>query len=82
MQEQEQDNLFKRVEAYQKTFNTALGQEVYKDLLDLSGLEYAATDLSHAQLAYNEGRKSLFLEIKSMMDADISAMKKEVNSDQ
>lgn len=80
--QQEQDNLLKTVEAYQKTFNTELGQEVYKSLLDLSGIEYADVDLSHAHLAYNAGRKSLFLEIKSMMDADLSEMKKEVNSDQ
>jgi len=80
--QQEQDNLLKTVGAYQKTFKTALGQEVYLDLLDKSGLEFADVDLSHAHLAYNAGRKSLFLEIKSMMDADISEMKKEVNSDQ
>lgn len=82
MQDKEQDNLLKTVEAYQKTFKSELGQEVFRDLLDRSGLEFAAVDLDHAQLSYNEGRRAFFLEIKSMVDADISKMKEVVNSDQ
>jgi len=78
------DSLIALKKAYQDTFNTPAGKIV---LEDLSGMGYSQTttmpkDSNSHRLAYNEGKRVMYVRVMNMMNLDLVRIKQALEAQQ
>ena len=57
---------------YQRVFNTDDGQKVLKDLEKRCFINHTTYNDSHGQMSFNEGRRSLYVHIKNLLEKDLT----------
>ena len=67
--------------AYKTVFNGSSATKVLEDLEQRGGIRLVSNTLDPQQLAYNEGRRSLVLEILDLKDIDLKEYKEAVTQD-
>ena len=56
---------------YQRVFNTEDGQRVLKDLEKRCFITHTTYNDSHGQMSFNEGRRSIYVHIKNLLEKDL-----------
>jgi hypothetical protein len=67
--------------AYKTVFNGSSAERILEDLDERGGLKLVSNTLDAQRLAYNEGRRSLVLEIKELIGMDLKEYKEAVDQD-
>lgn len=72
----------KRKDQYSATFNTPSGTKVLADLAIFCKMDTPCFDENPVNMAYNEGKRAVFLHVNSILKKDLSDLENQIKEHQ
>jgi len=66
---------------YQRIFNTDDGKKVLKDLEKRCFINHTTYSDNHGQMSFNEGRRSIYVHIKNLLEKDLTKILEELTKE-
>ena len=66
------------ISAYKVLFSSELGKQVLLDLMQRAGVDYAGFEESTNRMYYDNGRRSLGIEVLNLLDMDVEALRQQL----